>query len=511
MKNIQTPRGIYQNKAEFENLIEYEEYYLIKENIVYKMIIGKKEDEVIIKCKNYKINININDLSIMIKKELKTIDEAYQFIINSFEYNKVIISEITIHEEIKISIKTNINYKEKDIAFILTYNKDNKNFNINVLYDNYNKLKIELNNLKEEINILKKEKNNLNINNNINIIKKEDEEKIKDTMFKSSPKEIQFIEDLAKDSYIGYSFDNSFIVFKAINRILYLIYSNKNTSIISYDIINNKKIKEIKNAHNDYITNFRYYLDEINKRDLFLSLSYVSKDLKLWDFNKWNCLFHINNIYTKSDLTSACFLNDNNQIYIIPSNNSFELIKVFDINGNKIKEINDSKNITYFIDSYYDDKLSKNFIITGNKGYILSYDYNKNKIYNKYIDNNTERDIFSIIINNNENIIKIIESSNDANIRIWNFHSKELLNKIKVDTVRAYGICLWNKNYLFVGCYENMIKLVDLNNGVMVKNLEGHQGAIFTVKKIIHPKYDECLITQGYGKDGIKLWANKNI
>jgi len=32
-------------------------------------------------------------------------------------------------------------------------------------------------------------------------------------------------------------------------------------------------IKEIKNYHNEYINNFRHYLDKINKRDLIISIS----------------------------------------------------------------------------------------------------------------------------------------------------------------------------------------------------------------------------------------------
>ena len=49
-------------------------------------------------------------------------------------------------------------------------------------------------------------------------------------------------------------------MFKSINTfdILYLIYTNENKSILFFDLINNKKIIEIKNAHNKFITNFRY-------------------------------------------------------------------------------------------------------------------------------------------------------------------------------------------------------------------------------------------------------------
>ena len=65
-------------------------------------------------------------------------------------------------------------------------------------------------------------------------------------------------------------------------------------------------------------------------------------------------------------MNSACFLNNKNQIYIITTNfnlniNNSESIKVYNLEGTKIKEINDSKNGAFFIDVYYDKKFSKNF------------------------------------------------------------------------------------------------------------------------------------------------------
>ena len=71
----------------FGDLIEYEEYQLIKGNSSYKFIIGKKKTEIIINCKNYKLILNNNDLSALTKTILNTIDDSYLFIINTFEEN----------------------------------------------------------------------------------------------------------------------------------------------------------------------------------------------------------------------------------------------------------------------------------------------------------------------------------------------------------------------------------------------------------------------------------------
>ena len=333
-------------------------------------------------------------------------------------------------------------------------------------------------------------------------------------IYESNPIEIEFLENVTKDSFPDACLDNIFCTFKSINDIYYIIYTNKNRSIISLNLDNNYIINEIKNAHEETIRNFRYYLDLINKRDLIISISCKDNNIKLWNINNMECLLNIKNINKEGSLFSACFLYDNNRYYIISSNCNFngesDKIKIFDLKGNLIKEINDSNDKTFFIDCYYENKISKHYIITGNLGYVKSFDIYENKIYYQYSDNNDKRAHDSIVINeNNKDKTIIIESSLNGNIRIWDFHSKELLRRIKITKRELYGICLWNNDYLFVGCDDNSIKLIDINGRKVIKELYNHNNEVISVKKFIHPKYGECLISQGFD-DQIKLWVNKN-
>jgi WD40 repeat protein len=298
-----------------------------------------------------------------------------------------------------------------------------------------------------------------------------------------------------------------------VTDILYLIYSNKHKSIIFYNLIDFKKINEIKKAHHKYIINFRHYLDKQNKRDLIIS---VSKDnnIKLWNVNNYECLYNFTNINKNGNILSACFLNDNNQIFIVTSNYTEKSypdpIKVFDFNGNQIKKINKSNELTVFIDTYYDDIKSRNYIITGNFDFARSFDYNKNKIYHRYFDyiDFSSNIRFSLIIYKTEKIIKLIESSLDGNIRIWNFHSAELLNKIKVcKYLLSYGINLWNDTFLFIGCEDGTITLLNIDNKEIITNLSSEDTTkLLSLKSIIHPLYGKCLISQS---NEIKLWINK--
>ena len=106
-----------------EYLIDYKEYYLIKENTVYKFIIEKRKSEIIIKSKNYQKKLDLKELSIITKSILNIIDDGYQFIINTFEENKVVIKNIIINQSINLLLKIYIYNKESDVEMSLEFNK----------------------------------------------------------------------------------------------------------------------------------------------------------------------------------------------------------------------------------------------------------------------------------------------------------------------------------------------------------------------------------------------------
>jgi len=478
------------NYKEKINLTNYQEYYLIKENIIYKIAIEKNDEEIFIKCKNYLISFNHKDLSLLTKEKFNTINKAYEFIFNIFEENKIIIKNIIINKEIILLINN-----ERETKITLKYNKEYKNINFSI--NDINQIKNEIISLKEENKILKDEIN-----------------KLKKYHGNNNPNGVNLLSNISKDSYVDFILDNTFVVFKSINDILYLIYSNKKKSIICYDLNEKRKINELKNYHKEYITNFRHYLDKINKRDLIMSISCKNNNIKIWNVNNWECILNLTNINKQGYLLSSCFLNQNNNIYIITSNynntGNSELIKIFGFDSKKIKEIQNSNEKTYFIDIYYDNILSKYYIITGNYNFTKSYDYENNNIYHIFNDNNSGSYIKSIIIKNYKGIIKLIESCNDGIIRIFNFHSGLLLNKIQITNAMLCGICLWNENYLFVGCSDKTIKIIEIKSGLIVKSLTGHNNWVLTIKKIFHKEYGECLISQNWKESEIKLWINDN-
>ena len=243
-----------------------------------------------------------------------------------------------------------------------------------------------------------------------------------------------------------------------------------------------------------------------------MSISAWDNNIKLWNINNCECILNMINEYKFCYIFSACFLDDNGKgnICISTTGINFESsfpIEVYNFNKDKIKIINNSYGNSYFINTYYDKKFNKNYIITCNDDYIKSFDYTENKLYNKYSDKLCNYN--NIIINNNKNLINLISSGKDGIIRIWDFHLGNLIKKIIVNInniYNSYGMCLWDNENLFIGYEDNTIKLINLEENKTIKNLVGHKDIIISIKKIYHSKYGECLISQGIDNI-IKLWA----
>ena len=483
-------------KDEYQQIYKIDEFYLIQDGTIYKILLEKLENALKIVYKKYSKVISLNEISTLVRQRFNSINEYYEYISKLFDERKIRIKSINTNRSFTLSFNLN-NINIEEIDFILEYKNNECNSFLEEINSKYNYL---LETMKHSLAILKKfGKEQKNIQNNEN------------------PKDIKFANDIAIDSFATYSYEDSFTVFRSINNILQLIYATKDKSIISYDLSNKSILHKLFNCHNNFITSFKHYLDKINNRDIIMSISKKDNNLKLWNANTWDNICNIGNVNSNDFLYSASFLLDNNNNYIITSNgcnrqyymnlHNFELMKVYNFNGEKIKEIPDTNDCTFYIDSYYDQKLSKNFIITGNYNYVKSYDYDKGILYHQYLESNNGIHP-SVIIKESEEKIKLIESSEDGAIRIWGFHSGNLIRKIQTDNNNLYGICLWNDNYAFVGCKDQTIKLIELKNGLLVKTIKGHSGRIISFKKFIDSKEGEYLLSQGLDQK-IKLWINK--
>ena len=102
---------------------------------------------------------------------------------------------------------------------------------------------------------------------------------------------------------------------------------------------------------------------------------------------------------------------------------------------------------------------------------------------------------YNIIFNDDKKgVIKMFESCEDGILRIWDFHSAELLSKINISNYR-------NK-LLLVGCEDKTMKLIEIKKGTVINSWNI---SIIALKKINHPIYGQVIVSQG-GNGDINLW-----
>ena len=226
--------------------------------------------------------------------------------------------------------------------------------------------------------ILKKQKEDIFLNKKLKRINNKDDKII------PNYKKIHFLKILVEYPECYGKFD-TFCAFNSIDDILFFIFG-KNGSIICYNLIDNKKINEIKNAHKK-VAFLRHFFDEINKRDLVISFPEIfnEKGFKLWNINNFECLYNFDKIYNNNSEISACILNDKIENYIVTGcvDKDSETIKIFNLRGNKTKEIM-VNNYVYYITSYFYKKLSQLFIIVGSYNCIKTFDFENDKEFNSY-------------------------------------------------------------------------------------------------------------------------------
>ena len=255
-------------------LTNYEEFYLLDDNkIIYKIILAQKESGIIIKSNKYYISFNLTDILSTIPINFNTIFDLYNFFLDLFKQSKVSIKNILIEKEMELEANIKLKEENKNIFILLKYNKENPDFNYMELYNNNLTLNLEIEKLKKELNQMKQ-------------IYQENK----------GPQNLTELSQITKDSYSDDVSDNTFTVFKSIQDYIFLIYSTKNKSIICYDLIEQKKLIEIKNSHQDFITNFRHFLDKKNKRDILMTISCADRNIKLWDASNSECILDLKGI-----------------------------------------------------------------------------------------------------------------------------------------------------------------------------------------------------------------------
>jgi len=413
-----------------------------------------------------------------------------------------------------LNIHNDINYNSKD------------NMNNNIIFNKNN-------NLNDNIFLSKKTRSTSIEKNNSNKMKKIDNNSYKNIPNDNSSKDNEYINTeeidhnnpkrdfgtkglnfktycIINDSYCPILIDSSFVVFESIKTIAYLIYSTKNKFIVAYNLTYREIESKIPSNHSEYISNFKYCFNSFINKEIIMSISFKDSHLRIWRFEDWQCIIDIKNVYSSGYLYSACFLNKQNHYYFVTSNwkeSKFpELIRVYDYDKNIVKTIKNSNYNSFSIKTLYNKE--NIYILVCNEDNIKSYDYNKNDLHKLYEDCYSFCKLLSFQIYKNNQKYKILGSCHDKIIRVWDFYTGNLMNKIEYELNELRGIITYNES-LLIGVEDNLIQFIDLKNHKKIKTLYKHEDKICSIQKKFLKNYGSCLFSQSFDNK-IILWNAQN-
>ena len=476
------------------------------------------------KLKNNKNLEKIKDLSKSNKKYEKDINNFLNIKIPQID-EKIINDNKKLKDVIKNGKLSNpkifvnsvklLNNKNKCIDIAKRLNKKiyaNKIYsNMSIINDNRTKFENKIDNILIDLEkkfdkkmekieksiIIPREDNSIYIssNNNISFLN-----------FSSDPKNLIFRGDICSTAHKINSIDKVFCAFKSFTNEKYVVWSTSLQDIEFFDLEKNQIIKTIKNSHINIIYSCRHFPDKKNKIDYLITSSY-DRNVKIWNVYNFSCVLTLFNAHMSNQIYSVCILCEQikNKNYIITSCTN-DFMKIWDFSGKLIDKFGLMDENTYFIDSYYDNKFKKYYILNGNFSDVKSYDFEERELYKRYKGIPQSWHMSAIIYENKQNQI-LVESDGNGYIRMWEFHTASLIKSIFTNyLVNLRGICLWNERYLFAAANDHQIKLFDLIEGKYIKLYKEHISTVCTLDKIKTNRFGECLLSQGL--DGkIKIWS----
>lgn len=324
--------------------------------------------------------------------------------------------------------------------------------------------------------------------------------------FTKDAKELVYKEDICSSAHKTNSIDKVFCAFKSFGGDSFVVWGTPQYNIEFYDLERGKIFRTIQRAHNQTIFSCRHYPDSIKRIDYIITSSY-DRTVKVWDLKSFSYIVNIPSAHSGYYIYSVSIVcEEKDETNYIVTSAPNEYMKVWDFTGKYLRKFGQNDESTYFIDAYYSHKEKKNYILNANSIDVKSYSFKTGELYHKY-KGSPQTWHMSALVNELINQQILLESDGNGYIRMWDFHTAYLLKTISSSpTLNLRGICLWNDNYLFAAGNDYQVKLFDLTNGKFIKSFKGHTSTVCSIDKVVHPKYGECLISQGL--DGkLKMWV----
>lgn len=293
----------------------------------------------------------------------------------------------------------------------------------------------------------------------------------------------------------------------------------KDHHIALINLKNNEVVRKLE-AHKNRVTTVRYFQDPETKDDYFISADAKYKVI-VWDLTN-NCEKKLETELKYEGFIYSCLLLFiNKKMYaVVSSLGSNSITRVIDVaNKDNVKEITESKElIVYFLAHWVNenatDNDSKNVIIQCAKNKILFSEFPKNHTYHKIETDDKFPYIQAGIVFKNQGKDMFAASITYGKVLIVDLASKTTVKEITMeDDVHLYSFVRWNDHYLLLNdCLQKRIIVFDMLDGYKIKSkvLCPEMNFERFIKKVVHPKYGESLLSVGIDWT-VKLFVNRNI
>ena len=485
------------------------------------------------KKEKYNNNNNENKNIYVLPDSNNNSSEKYSNSKNGKKYVNNIYNSNKNDKDYKNKYNNNIKYnnlkKENESNNNISKMNQSKEININnIIRDNKNDdNKLNQSNSSE----IKNEKNTKKITY-VQKNKKEIEDYTNKTnyIYRSSPIKFNYKMDICKNNtscgwndmfeiYISYQNNKEYLASPDNN--------NFNINIISLD---NNKLQLSLEGHKNRVRTIRYFINEYNngnetdnKSESKIIYEYlISADdnhiIIVWDvLNNYEIKQKIDTNYEDDIYSCLIYFNmeDINQNYIISS--SYNTSNDIQNAATKIYSLETGKYIFHIKESNYDNiyYLLMWYNKKGNKYYLIQFSYKKiiinsldpkeSEPYAKLV-NEPENEHYSGFIFSKKDTELLCSSCYNGFIHVWDLYSKKIVNVIDTKCILCH-IIPWSEKYVIVADFENKTFIIinldkkEIYNDITVE----HTMEVKCVKKLLHPKFGECLLTAGRD-NAIKLW-----
>lgn len=323
----------------------------------------------------------------------------------------------------------------------------------------------------------------------------------KNAILEKDPLKFRHKKTIIIDSF-SYGINSQFTAFESFTGKLLLVYSDIFNKLIYYDLEALKNLKKVDSQHTEIITLIIHYKDNEKKRDLIASISHADCVAKVWDATTFENIATLSGIYNYGLITDACFSFYNNNIFLSfvnnESDNENDKIKLINIQNEEVLTIKNINQIALKITSF--NEMNNSFIVICYNSCLKSYDVKNLTVFNEYIGNEiyTLVDMEVLLFDSRT---KLIDCDNSGVIRVFDFYSNILQNKI-ITSFFIDNIHSW-ENYLILKTNCELAEIIYLDTFETVDSINIISGKWKPICIIKHPNFGKSLLYQDENNIGI--------